>query len=325
MKQSDQVCSHTNLRSALLLGFAASAFFSFSFVLNRQMATLQGHWAWSAALRYLMALPVLLLIIVLRKQWGKLLEIWKLSPFRWCWYGTLSCVLFYSPLVLACTIAPAWFVAATWPVSIVFGIVLSPFLYKDNRRIIPRNALFFSILIILGVLLLQASEFQSTDRSSLHSTLLLVLVSAVAHPIGNRGSMLLFEKAKIPADPFVRLCLLILGSLPIWLTVCGWGFIEGGWPSAGQLSTITIIAGTGLIATPLFYAATDRVSHSPKGLAAVESTQAGEIVFTLIFETLLIGIDSPTIWSWVGLLLILLGFVLHARPVPSTQQNEMGL
>jgi drug/metabolite transporter (DMT)-like permease len=146
------------------------------------------------------------------------------------------------------------------------------------------------------------------------SSLRLVLVSAIAHPIGNRGSMLLLEGARLPADPILRLCLLIVGSLPLWLLLCGWGWVEAGPPSSGQLRSIRIVAATGLIATPLFYAAADRVSRDPDKLAAVEATQAGEIVFTLIFEALLIGIHPPGPLAWIGLLLILGGFLLHARP-----------
>src|SRR5690606_10141548 len=73
-------------------------------------------------------------------------------------------------------------------------------------------------------------------------------------------------------------------------------------------------AATGLIATPLFYAAADHVSRDPRQLAAVEATQAGEIVFTLIFEAILIGIHPPTPLGWLGIALILAGFLLHARP-----------
>ncbi len=96
--------------------------------------------------------------------------------------------------------------------------------------------------------------------------------------------------------------------------LCGWGFAAAGLPSAGQLTTVAVVAATGLIATPLFYTATDRVSRDPDGLAAVESTQAGEIIFTLVFEAMLIGIALPTAMGWLGLGLILTGFILHARP-----------
>jgi drug/metabolite transporter (DMT)-like permease len=302
------------LLPALLLGLTAAAFFSVSFVLNRQMAQADGHWTWSAALRFLMMIPVLALVVALRGQGARLLEMWKASPGGWVIWGMLSCGLFYAPLVAACAVAPAWLVAATWPVSIVIGILIAPLIYQDHRRSIPRSALLFSTLIIAGVLLLQAGEFSAGNRRDLLIGLVLVLVSAIAHPVGNRGSMLLLEKARLPADPILRLCLLIFGSLPLWLLLCGWGWLEAGPPSSSQLGSIGIVAATGLVATPLFYAAADRVSRDPGKLAAVEATQAGEIVFTLIFEALLIGIHPPGPLAWIGLLLILGGFLLHARP-----------
>lgn len=302
------------LLPALLLGLAAAAFFSVSFVLNRQMAQADGHWTWSAALRFLMMIPVLLLVIELRGHRQRLMEMWKSSPLGWVVWGLLSCGLFYAPLVAACAVAPAWLVAATWPVSIVIGILLAPLMYRDHRRSIPRSALFFSILITAGVLLLQAGEFGAGNRRDLLIGLVLVLVSAIAHPVGNRGSMLMLEKAGIPSDPILRLTLLILGSLPFWLLLCVWGGVAAGAPSSSQWITTGIVAATGLVATPLFYAASDRVSRDPGKLAAVEATQAGEILFTLVFEALLIGIKPPVPLAWFGLALVITGFLLHARP-----------
>lgn len=302
------------LLPALLFGLAAAAFFSVSFVLNRQMAQADGHWTWSAALRFLMMIPVLVLVVALRGQCQRLVNMWKASPRGWILWGILSCGLFYAPLVAACAVAPAWLVAATWPVSIVIGILLAPLMYQDQRRSIPRSALFFSILITAGVLLLQTGEFSAGNRRDLLIGLVLVLISAIAHPVGNRGSMLMLEKAGIPSDPILRLTLLILGSLPFWLILCVAGWITAGPPSTGQWFTTAIVAATGLVATPLFYAASDRVSRDPGKLAAVEATQAGEIIFTLVFEAILIGIRPPAPLAWFGLTLVITGFLLHARP-----------
>jgi drug/metabolite transporter (DMT)-like permease len=320
--ETNESLRRTLLWQGLALGLAASAFFSVSFVLNRVMAQADGHWAWSAALRFMMMLPVLVVVVSVRRQWRRFWQMWRISPRGWCLWGMMSCGLFYAPLTAACAISPAWLVAATWPVSIVIGILLGPWIYDDHRRLIPRSALLFSALITVGVVLLQAGEFGSVDGSHLMIGLVLVLLSATAHPIGNRRSMLLLEKAGLPSDPYLRLGLLILGSLPFWVGLCGWGFAAAGWPSAGQLTTVAVVAATGLIATPLFYTATDRVSRDPDGLAAVESTQAGEIIFTLVFEAMLIGIALPTAMGWLGLGLILTGFILHARPRRLVRVNE---
>jgi len=299
---------------ALALGLLAAAFFSVSFVLNRQMAQADGHWAWSAALRFLMMSPVLALVIILRGQGGRFLEMWRAAPGGWILCGMAACVLFYAPLAAACALVPAWLVAATWPVSIVISILLAPLIYQDQRRAIPRGALFFSILISAGIFLMQAGEFHAGRSGDFVAGLLLVLLSATAHPIGNRGSMMLMEKRGLASDPVLRLCLLILGSLPFWLLLCGWGWFRSGPPSSGQCLSVGIIAATGLIATPLFYASCDRVSREPDKLAAVEATQAGEILFTLAFEALWIGVRMPAPLAWLGLCLVFAGFLLHARP-----------
>lgn len=322
MKSSSVDPESSALRPALMLGLLAAAFFSVSFVLNRQMSQANEHWAWSASLRFLMMAPVIAMVIGFRRQWGKVWQMAKASPLGWCLWGFLSCVLFYAPLVAACAVAPAWLVAATWPVSIVIGIMLSPLIYKDSRRVIPRSALWFSALIVAGVILLQAGAFRIGEHEGLWLGLVLVLVSAIAHPLGNRGSMLLMEKAGLPADPLLRLFLMILGSLPFWFILCGWGWIAAGPPSSGQWFTVGIVAATGLIATPMFYAAADRVSKNPKQLAAVEATQAAEIVFTLILEAILIGIHPPSLLGWFGLVLIFAGFLLHARPGRGVQHSQ---
>jgi len=144
------------LWQGLALGLAASAFFSVSFVLNRQMAEADGHWTWSAALRFLMMMPVLAIVIGLRRQWARLWEMWRVSPLGWCLWGTLGCGVFYATLTAACAVSPAWVVAATWPVAIVIGILLGPLLYDDHRRRIPRRALCYSLMITVGVMLRQA-------------------------------------------------------------------------------------------------------------------------------------------------------------------------
>jgi drug/metabolite transporter (DMT)-like permease len=302
------------LWQGLLLGLGAAAFFSVSFVLNRKMADAAGHWAWSASLRFLMMVPVLAFVISIRRQWGRFREMWCLSPAGWITWGSLGCGVFYATLTAACSVSPAWVVAATWPVAIVIGILLGPLLYDDHRRRIPKLALLFSTTIVAGVVLVQAGQLRAGSAGNVTLGLLLVLASASAHPLGNRKSMNLIESGGLPADAILRLSLMILGSLPLCGLLCLWGYIETGPPPADQLGTVAIVAAAGLIATPLFYMATDRVNRDAASLAAVEATQAAEIVFTLILEAWLIGIRPPDRLGILGLILITGGILLHARP-----------
>ena len=304
------------LWQGLALGLGASAFFSVSFVLNRQMAQANGHWAWSASLRFLMMLPALAVLITLRRQWNRFLQMWRVSPLGWIVWGSLCCGVFYATLTAACAVSPAWVVAATWPVAIVIGILLGPFLYQGRRRRIPRKALLYSVIIVAGVALLQVGQFRTGETGNVILGIVLVLLSATAHPIGNRKSMMLLETVSIPPNAILRLTLLIVGTLPGLLLLCLWGYLDAGLPSSAQLTTVGVVAASGLIATPMFYAASDRVNRDPAALAAVEATQAAEIVFTLVFEALLLGIQAPDRWGWLGLACIALGIVLHATPKP---------
>ena len=48
---------------ALLLGIGSSLFFSVTYIINNAMAQSGGDWLWSACLRYLLMLPILLLLV----------------------------------------------------------------------------------------------------------------------------------------------------------------------------------------------------------------------------------------------------------------------
>lgn len=296
------------------MGIVASALFSVSFVLNRQMSLSSGHWAWSASLRFLMMLSALAGVITFRRQWRGLFALWRCSPWGWIVWGTLGSSVYYGALTAACAVSPAWVVAATWPVSIVIGVMLGPFIYRGDRRKIPRRALVFSVVILAGIGLLQIGELQAGIVGNIVLGLLLVLISATAHPIGNRKSMMIFERAGESPDAILRLTLYIIGALPSLFMLCAWGLVSSGLPDAGQVSLVAIVAATGLVASPLFFAATDRVNRNPSSLAAVEATQAVEIVATLILEASLLGVAAPGIWAWAGLAMIVAGILLHALP-----------
>jgi len=306
--------SQSRLWRGLGLGMLAAAFFSVSFVLSRQMAQAHGHWAWTAALRFLMMLPMLVGILVARGRWGEFWETWKAAPWGWVLWGTVGCGIFYTTMVAACSLSPAWVVAGSWPVAIVIGVVLAPVLYRDHRRRIPRRALFYSTLIVVGVMLLQVGQARSMDLHSVLAGLVLVLVSATAQPVGNRMSMQLMERRHLRPDAVIRLTAMVVGGLPVWIGLAVWGWCQAGWPPEAQLTGSAIVAVCGVIATPMFYAAAQLVSHDPEALAAIEATQAAEILFTLLFEAVLIGIRPPDAFGLTGLAVIMGGILLHAAP-----------
>jgi len=300
---------------ALLLGIAAAAFFAVTFVLNRSMADAHGHWAWSASLRYYLMLPFLAAMLAVRGEWRALRRALRATPGAWVVWGTVGFVVFYAPLTAAGALAPAWVVAGTWPVTIVAGLLLSPLLYSDHRRRIPYRALLGSLVIVAGVLLLQAEQARAADPATAALGLLLVMIAAVAYPLGNRKMMHVLESSGSgPVDPFVRLAGMTLGSLPAWLLVSGFGYAQAGWPPAGQVMQAGVVAlCSGIIATWLFFAATDAVGTQPVALAAVEATQAAEVPFALVLEAMLLGAAWPAPLSWLGLAVIVAGIIGYAR------------
>lgn len=303
-----------SLWQGLAMGLLAAAFFSVTFVLNRKMSIASGHWAWSASLRFLMMLPPLAALIVFRGQFRELVACWRVSPLGWIIWGTLGSAVFYGALTAACAVSPAWVVAATWPVAIVIGILLGPLIYRGERARIPRRALAFSMVILVGIALLQTGQLRSGPPANVALGLMLVLLSATAHPIGNRKSMMIIESAGMRTNAIVRLTLSIIGALPAILALCIWAAMKSGPPPVVQLETVAVVAAAGLIATPLFFAATDRVNRNPSSLAAVEATQAAELVFTLVLESLVLGITAPGLWGSLGVALIVTGILLHAMP-----------
>ncbi|HEY0971939.1 MAG TPA: multidrug resistance efflux transporter family protein [Gemmatimonadales bacterium] len=332
---------------ALLLSVAASAFFSVTFVLNRSMALADGHWAWSSSLRFHLMLPFLAVVLTARRQWGALRDALRAAPLAWVAWGTVGFVVFYVPITVASELAPAWLVAGIWEVTIVAGLLLAPFIYTDHRRRVPRGALVASIVIVIGVMLLQLQHARTADWRTAASGLLLVLVAAVAYPLGNRKMMLALEAHEAhdghgirhahdgisldgvsPAgvvadgaspvtggiDTFVRLSGMTLGSVPAWILVSLYGWQQVGAPQAGQVMQAGIVAlSSGVVATWLFFAATDMVRRDPVALAGVEAAQATEVVFALVLEMLILGATLPGALGLVGLGVIVAGIVVYAR------------
>jgi hypothetical protein len=191
------------------------------------------------------------------------------------------------------------------------------------------------------VLLLQLQYARTADWRTAGLGLLLVLVAAFAYPLGNRKMMLALEghdelphpNGAAPADvspagvvpevaaatigrvdTFVRLTGMTLGSIPAWLLVSLYGWARVGPPPVGQVMQAGIVAlSSGVIATWLFFAATDMVRRDPVALAGVEAAQAGEVVFALVLEILILGAAMPGPLGLVGLAVIIAGMVAYAR------------
>lgn len=301
----------------MLLGTAAALFFAVTFVANRLMATGGGAWEWSAALRYWFMAPLLLALVAWRGRrdpvhgLGPLARVLARRPVAWTIWSTVGFVGFYAPLTWAAGSAPGWLVSAMWQTTIVAGVLLAPLLYDDERRRIPLRSVLISALVLGGVALAQAGSGTPVGPGLAWAGLA-VLVAACSYPVGNRRTM---EMATGPdaLDTLQRVALMTVASLPAWLVISVVGWVRTGPPGGSQvLGSLVVAVSSGVVATVLFFGAADLVHDDPVRLAAVEATQAGEVVFTALAAPLLMPAEAPGPLGWAGVGVIVLGVVAHS-------------
>ncbi|WP_077617400.1 multidrug resistance efflux transporter family protein [Bacillus sinesaloumensis] len=305
---------------AILIGIVSSLFFAVTFILNRSMELSGGSWLWSSSLRYFSMLPFLIGIVLLRGNLKELLLELKTNPVKWVLWSTIGFGLFYAPLTFAAASGPGWLVAGTWQFVIIAGLLVVPFFYKaiettdglqKVREKIPVKGLIFSSFIFIGILLIQLQEADGgIGMEMLLVGILPVVVAAFAYPLGNRKMM---EHCKNEFDTFQRVLGMTLASTPFWIIIACIGGATAGLPSAGQILQSSIVGiSSGVIATVLFFFATEMVKHDQNKLAAVEATQATQIIFVMVGEVLILSAPLPTTYSFFGLLMIAGGMVLHS-------------
>jgi len=324
----------------VLLGLAASAFFSATFILNRAMSLSGGHWVWSAVLRYVHMLWILVLWLSMRHGWPYLIEVlavFRSHLFFWIAAGSIGFGVFYGALCFAADHAPGWIVAATWQIT----ILATPIVLWLFRRRVPYFGVVFTVVIFVGILLVHAEQAAHTpDVKEALLGAFFVLVAAFAYPTGNQ----MLHTARhggsgpIPGvstrhlqDAPTCVLLMTLGSIPFWIIL--WAAVRPDPPAASQwFQTALVALSSGVVATSIFYKARN-ASHAPVAVAAVDATQAGEVVFSLLGEIFFLQGTWPTMWGWWGLALIvggLLGYCLGnpqvrlAAKAPPTAEKSPG-
>lgn len=303
----------------MVLGIFASFFFAVTFVLNQLMSDGGGSWIWSASLRYLFMLPLLLIIVCTRRRFVPLLKEMRQHPWQWAWWSFIGFGLFYAPLCFAATYSPAWLVAGTWQFTIIAGSLLVPLFHvsidsKDGltkvRKRIPFRNMGMSCVILAGIVLMEWSQATEVPIRALLFGMLPVLVATFAYPLGNRKMM---ELCAERIDAYERTLGMTIASLPLWLILSTYQLATSGFPSGEQsLQSLIVAVFSGVIATVLFFTATDMARHSVHQLATVEATQSGEVVFTLIGEVLLIAGTNISLAGLIGLVLVVVGMILHS-------------
>ena len=301
--------------AAVSIALLSALFFTCTYVLNRAAATSGGHWAWTASLRYLITLPMMLLVM----PWqGGVRPVWRAiraHPGPWLLWSGIGFVLFYLLLSFAAASGPSWLVAGTFQLTVIAGMLCAPFLYRsrdgnDARARIPLPALAAGIVVICGVLLMQIGHSGGHLDSDAWIALVAVAISAFAYPLGNRGLLLHLERAGIDLNATQRVFGMTLASQPLWWAAAACAFAFVGPPPLGQIELAGGVAlGAGVIATVLFFQATGMVRNDPSALAAAEAMQAAEILFATLIGVMWLGEAWPrghTLW---GAVIVMIGIV----------------
>ncbi|MGR3764035.1 DMT family transporter [Rossellomorea sp. NS-SX7] len=303
----------------MMLGIMASMFFAVTFILNRSMELSGGNWLWSSSLRFLFMVPFLLLIVMVRKNMKQVLLEMLRSPLPWLGWSFVGFVLFYAPITYAAVYGPGWLTAGTWQITIVAGTLLGPlFVQKVNtssgtemvRHKIPLRSLFISFFILSGVILIQIPNAQGLSMKMVMSGIIPVVLAAFCYPLGNRKMM---EVCDGRLDTFQRVFGMTIATVPFWLLIASAGYMQVGLPSASQvLQSLIVAVCSGIVATILFFIATDRVRNHQGMLASVEATQSTQVLFVMTGEVLLFSAPIPDGIELSGLVIIVIGMILHS-------------
>lgn len=299
----------------ILLGVLASLFFAVTFILNRSMEVSGGSWLWSSSLRFFFMLPFLFIIVSYRKGLANMFHELRFAHAPWLIWSFVGFVLFYAPLTFAAAYGPGWLISGMWQFTIVAGVLLAPFFsvkIKDRtiKQKIPVISLLISLVILIGIILIQIPNTNSLSMSAVFLGILPVIVAAFAYPLGNRKMM---EHLDGKLDTFQRVLGMTIASLPAWIILVVFALFTVGLPSMSQVVQSLIVAvSSGVIATTLFFMATDRVRNHQGKLAAVEATQSTEILFVIAGEMIILHIPLPTPIALIGLGIIILGMFLHS-------------
>jgi hypothetical protein len=112
-------------------------------------------------------------------------------------------------------------------------------------------------------------------------------------------------------NPFHKVFLMSLGSVPFWLIL--WVLVRPGIPSGSQVfNTFLVAVSSGVIATSLFLMARNAAGR-PSELAAVDATQSSEVIFAAIGEILILNAPLPDTISMAGMVLVFFGLGLFIR------------
>lgn len=301
----------SNAFAAVGLSLCAALFFTMTYVLNRSLVAGGGHWAWAVILRYLITLPLLALVLPWQGGLGQLPREWRLHPRPWLLWSTVGFVLFGLPLTWAANSGPSWLVAGSFQTTVLAGPLLSPFIYRDERRRVAWGSVAIGALILAGVFALQLGHAQGRLQAGEWLAMAAVVFSAFAYPLGNRMLLLHLEHSGTRIGATQRVFGMTLCSWPLWIMLAIITWVTVGPPGLRDvLLSGGVALSSGVIATVLFFRATDMVRSEPHALAAVEAMQAAELLFATVIGACFLGEAWPQGFSAIGAVMIVLGIAL---------------
>ncbi len=301
---------------AVALGSLACVFFSSTYIVNSFLSSKGGHWAWTSGLRTTFLVLLLLAVLSAKGQLKPLLLQMRRHPAVWLVWGGLAFGFSYIFLTFAASFGPGWLVAGVFQFTIVAGILVAPFVYKDHRAKIPVKAFLLSLLILVGIACMQWSQKDgSYSLEQVWWCIGLVMLAAFTWPLANRKLLLHLEESGQHLNAMQRVAGTAIGSLPVQLLLMGFGYTQVGLPGQEQLLAVFVISlSSGVVGCILFFKAMYIARQHAGSLAAVEATQSIEILVTVIGEVLLLGIAWPNALGSLGMAIVMGGLVLYSVP-----------
>ena len=270
----------------------------------------------------------------------------------WCVTGGIGLGT-YGLLAFAADYAQGWVIAATYLFTVVASLmVLSFFGQSFQKKVIVYSVIVFIGVVLANVGEgLRHSTSQGTDwHALLLFGALPAFIASFCFPLGNQliwqaaqpkghsthptdeiskaannetrneTSKLATSKLlqKVPqvtspllSNPLHKVWLMSLGSLPMWLVLGV--IVQPPAPSVSQMTISFLVAlMAGVLGTTTFLHARS-LAKQPQQLAAVDATQGSEIIFALLGGMLLLHTPMPSLLSFVGIALVIIGLGLFAK------------
>lgn len=158
---------------------------------------------------------------------------------------------------------------------------------------------------------MQLSKFKAGIHADWPMLIFMMGIAAFSYPLGNRMMMQTVQEDGLTTTQ--RVYGMTLCSMPFWLICSVVSYAKAGIPTASQCFQSFLIALlAGVIATVLFFKATDLVKENQRELAVVEATQSGEVIFTVLMGVMVLKDAMPDMIGIIGIVIIIVGMILNS-------------